>query len=86
MSIASLMQLHHIASGEVQEIHDGFGARVIVVRGAAWLTQQGDEDDHVLGTGDSFTIDRAGQVLASALGAGDAVLRIVAATDLPMVA
>ena len=42
------------------------GARVRSLRGALWITQEGDREDHVVCPGGSFTVERDGVTLVSA--------------------
>jgi len=86
MSTTSPIRLSRVAPGAVLEIGDGIGSQVRVERGTAWVTQQGDETDFILGVGDTFTVDRDGLVLASPLGAEDVILRVTSAAQLPLVA
>jgi hypothetical protein len=43
------------------------GARVSCVDGSIWVTQTGDGADHVLGEGESLTVDLRGRVVIQAL-------------------
>lgn len=54
------------------------GDRVECLAGTLWITQDGDPRDTVLGTGESFTADRDGRLLASAMGAGGARFLLLA--------
>jgi hypothetical protein len=47
-------------------IEDGRGIEVSIVYGAVTITQLNDPDDHCIGTGESFRIDRNGLTLVSA--------------------
>lgn len=40
---------------------------IVCKKGLVWLTQSGDNNDHVLTDGEKFTIDRRGVVLLEAL-------------------
>lgn len=46
---------------------DGRGLAVLCAEGAACLTQPSDPDDHMLHSGQTFTIDRKGLVAVTAL-------------------
>ena len=48
------------------------GACVTCTTGILWLTQQGDLHDHLLKTGQSFTLDQPGIVLVQGLPCGKA--------------
>jgi hypothetical protein len=58
------VQLHdgnlQLARHSHVEVIDGRGASVRCLRGAIWLTQDGDPRDIVLTEGDMFTLDRDG--------------------------
>ena len=55
-------------------IADGKGHKVLCLRGAIWLTQEGDRRDIVLTAGESFTLDRAGLAVLYALSAASATI------------
>lgn len=48
---------------------------IVCKKGLIWLTQAGDNNDHVLTDGEKFTLDRRGVVLLEALP--DALVRII---------
>ena len=52
--------------GSSLRIEGGAGVLVHVREGEIWLTQEGSAEDHVLGTGQSFRVDRDGATLAQA--------------------
>lgn len=43
------------------------GVTVACVSGMVWLTQEGDYEDHVLGSAERFALNRAGRTLVMAL-------------------
>jgi hypothetical protein len=53
---------------QVLRIDDAVALTLVCERGALWLTQDGDPRDVFLDRGDSFTLDRPGVALATALG------------------
>ncbi len=55
--------------GRIRRVHETrpFGHRVECLSGALWITQDGDSRDIVLAPGDSFSFDRVGDALISAL-------------------
>ena len=61
------LALTHLAKGELLPLRDGHGKGVAVFHGNVWVTQESDPQDHVLGTGKSFAIDRPGLAIAQAL-------------------
>lgn len=50
-------------------VQDARGRRLAVVKGAAWVTQDGDRRDTIVEAGDEFVFDRPGSALIQALGA-----------------
>jgi len=57
-----------IASGSTLRVDESKGMLVYVWHGAVWLTQERDPRDHLLKSGESFRLDRAGTTLLSPLG------------------
>lgn len=51
-------------------LDDAQGSLIYVWHGTVWLTQERDSRDHLLRTGDSFQLDRAGMALISSVGDG----------------
>ena len=56
-----------MARGAVLRIDDEPGTTIRVWSGALWVTQEGDLRDHYLTPGQSFTVDRDGTALATAM-------------------
>ena len=58
-----------LAKGHIRRIHEtrALGHRIECLSGSLWITQDGDSRDIVLAPGDSFSLDRAGDALISAL-------------------
>jgi len=55
-----------LGKGQVRHLHAESGRRVEVLSGALWITQDGDLRDIVLGDGEAFDFERAGDALLSA--------------------
>ena len=53
---------------------DGKGARVAVVDGSVWITQEHDPRDVMLRPGQSFTLDRNGTTIIEALADAEVAL------------
>lgn len=49
------------------ELADAGGARITVLTGSVWITQDRDTRDILIGPGDSFTVDRDGLILVHAM-------------------
>jgi hypothetical protein len=56
-----------LARGAFARIRDAKGLLVQVHDGELWLTQDGDSRDYLVGTGESFRVQRGGLMLAYAL-------------------
>jgi hypothetical protein len=56
-------------------IRKAAGARVVCLSGALWLTQEGREEDVILGPGESFRVSSEGLTLVTALRGSE--LRVV---------
>jgi hypothetical protein len=55
-----------LGKGKIRHVHGERGRRIECLSGAIWITQDGDLRDIVLGTGEAFDFDRAGDALVSA--------------------
>jgi Protein of unknown function (DUF2917) len=58
----------YLKAGQSLPIADGAGLEVKCVRGYLWITQHGHLEDRVVGSGESFVLDRPGLSLVTALG------------------
>ena len=57
----------YLKAGETLPIAEGAGLEVRCIRGHLWITQHGDLEDRVIGSGESFVLDRQGLSLVTAL-------------------
>src|SRR5512132_4320865 len=55
-----------LSQGELVQLDGGRGTTLRVTRGTLWITLEDDVRDVVLGSGDSFTVDRDGLTLIEA--------------------
>ena len=62
-----LLSARTLPKGAVRRVPMPLGRRLECITGALWLTQDGDRRDVVLGPGDAFDFDSAGDALVSAL-------------------
>lgn len=60
-----------LARGAVLRMRDAAGTRIVVRRGSAWITQEGDHRDIVLPCGGDFLLDRPGLAVVQMLGGGE---------------
>jgi hypothetical protein len=65
-----------LARSSVHRIENGKGSEVLCLKGTVWITQEGDPRDVILGSGQSFVLDRKGVAVAYALR--DAAVTIAA--------
>jgi hypothetical protein len=56
-----------LADDEVVHLSDACESRIEVLAGFAWITIDGDRQDVVLGTGESYVVDTSDTVTVSAL-------------------
>jgi hypothetical protein len=56
-----------LEAGQVIRIHDAVGTRVRCLRGALWITQHRDLEDHFIRAGGALKLDHAGLVLIRAI-------------------
>jgi hypothetical protein len=63
----------HLKERESLRLQDGTGVEVRCLLGNLWITEEGEREDRILSRGQSFTLDRAGLSLVTALG-GPALL------------
>lgn len=60
--------LIELKPGKVLRLHNGAGRHLSVLQGSAWVTQDGDLRDIVVGSGESLRIDREGLTVVMPLG------------------
>lgn len=59
-----------VRSAEVVSVPEcGVGSRIRVLNGVLWITQEGDVNDYLVGTGDTFVCTRTGRVVVESLTA-----------------
>jgi hypothetical protein len=56
----------YLKARELLRIADGAGLEVKCLRGNLWITQDGDREDRIVGSGESFVLDRPGLSLVTA--------------------
>lgn len=56
-----------LEAGQVLTLDDAAGTRIVSRLGTVWVTEEGDQEDHILGPGETLTIDRGGRTLLQAL-------------------
>ena len=73
-----------LAARSVHRIENAPGTRVTCVRGVAWVTQERDGRDLILGAGETLVLDRPGLAVVFALK--DTVITVGADAPLPAAA
>jgi uncharacterized protein YjiS (DUF1127 family) len=69
MDTALLSQgLIELLPGEPLSLRDAADRHIGVVHGTVWVTQEGDQRDHVVHAGEHFRFDRGGHTLVMSLG------------------
>jgi Protein of unknown function (DUF2917) len=63
-----------LRSGQLVVLQGALGQVVRVCSGIAWVTQEADTVDHVLGRYDEMLVDRAGRVVIQALRSAEVTL------------
>lgn len=66
MQIVMACPIIKLAPAQTLRIRDGAGLRIACLRGAIWLTQEGDARDIFLDAQEQFTLDRPGLTLIQA--------------------
>jgi len=61
-------RLLNLVNGDLLELADARGTTLRVTRGTLWVTQERDRRDVVLGSGDTWTVERYGRTVAEARG------------------
>ncbi len=59
---------------QVLGLRDAAGTRVQCLKGALWITQHGDREDHFIAAGDTLMLDRRGLALIHAVERTELVL------------
>jgi hypothetical protein len=75
MRLASACQPAYLMRRQTFNLRARKGQRIECHTGQLWITQDGDLRDVILGTNESFTLDRTGHTLVSALEDASFVLR-----------
>jgi hypothetical protein len=63
-----------LESRQILRLRDASGTRVQCLKGALWITQDRDPEDHFIGAGDGLTLDRPGLALIHAIEPAECVL------------
>jgi hypothetical protein len=83
MHLASSAQSAYLLRRQTFNLQARKGQRIECHTGQLWITQDGDPNDIILAADESFTLDRPGHTLVSALEDASFVLRGPAATPQP---
>jgi len=58
----------YLRAGQLLPARGGARLEVKCLQGKLWITQEGDPQDRIIGSGESFVLDRAGLSVVTALG------------------
>jgi len=75
MRLATIPQPAYLMRRQTFNMRTRKGQRIECRTGQLWITQDGDSRDVILGSDESFTLDRSGHTLVSALEDASFVLR-----------
>ena len=56
-----------LEAGQVLTLDDAEGLRIIARYGTVWVTEEGDQADHIVGPGDTLIVAHPGRTLVQAL-------------------
>ena len=59
--------LIRLRPGQVVTLDDAAGTRIETCHGVIWVTEEGDQSDHIVGPGDVRIVSRGGRTLVQAL-------------------
>ncbi|HML07933.1 MAG TPA: DUF2917 domain-containing protein [Xanthobacteraceae bacterium] len=57
----------YLRAGHLLLIEDGAGLEIKCLQGNLWVTQEGDQQDRIVSSGESFVLDRPGLSVVTAL-------------------
>jgi Protein of unknown function (DUF2917) len=56
-----------LQAGQVLTLDDAQGVRILSRRGTVWITEEGNNKDHIVGPGDAIVVARPGRTVVQAL-------------------
>jgi uncharacterized protein with PhoU and TrkA domain len=56
-----------LQAGQVLTLDDAEGMRILARRGTVWITEEGNNKDHIVGPGDTIVVGRSGRTVVQAL-------------------
>jgi uncharacterized protein with PhoU and TrkA domain len=56
-----------LEAGQVLTLDDAEGVRILARRGTVWITEEGNNKDHIVGPGDAIVVARRGRTVVQAL-------------------
>ena len=56
-----------LEAGQVVSLDDAQGTRIIARSGTVWVTEEGENLDHIVGPGDALIVARSGRTVVQAL-------------------
>ena len=56
-----------LEAGQVVTLDDAQGTRIVARSGTVWVTEEGENRDHIVGPGDALVLARSGRTVVQAL-------------------
>ncbi|HUQ29060.1 MAG TPA: DUF2917 domain-containing protein [Usitatibacter sp.] len=67
MQLGMKSPLLSLEAGQVVTLDDAQGTRILARSGTVWVTEEGENRDHIVGPGDALVVARPGRTLVQAL-------------------
>jgi hypothetical protein len=67
MKLRTKAPLLALEPGQVVTLDDAKGTRIVARTGLVWVTEEGDNRDHVVGPGDALIVAHSGRTVVQAL-------------------
>ena len=75
MDLQTDSPVFELAEGQVLTLVDAAGTRILASRGSAWITEEGDLEDHILRVGGEHVVGHGGRTVVQALSAARIAIR-----------
>ena len=67
MQLSLKTPLLALEPGQVVTLDDAQGTRIVARSGTVWVTEEGENRDHIVGPGDALIVARSGRTVVQAL-------------------